>query len=72
MMPDITNNSLSLSPDQVVMTNQASYWIDLLSQTAQQRKATAAASKSLNAAEVEELARAVFSEIAPKARQLSK
>ena len=68
MMPDITNNSLSLSPDQVIMTNQVSYWTDLLSQTAQERKATAAASKSLNAAEVEELARSVFAEIAPKAR----
>jgi DNA-binding GntR family transcriptional regulator len=40
----------------------------VLSQTAQQRKATAAASKSLNPAEVEELARNVFAEIAPKAR----
>src|SRR3990172_10394059 len=68
MMPDITSTSLSLAPDEAGVTSQASYWIDLLSKTAQGRKATAAASKSLNPAEVEELARAVFAEIAPKAR----
>ena len=68
MMPDITHKTLSLTPDQGITTNQDSYWVDLLSRTAQQRKATAAASKSLNPAEVEELARTVFAEIAPKAR----
>lgn len=68
MMPDITNNSLSFPADPAAAARQTSYWIDLLSQTAQQRKAAAAASRSLGPAEVEELARAVFAEIAPRAQ----
>ena len=67
MMPDIVSTSQTLSPDAERNIDKEKYWAEVLSKTAQERKATAAATKSLSAAEVEELARTVFSEIVPKA-----
>src|SRR3990172_34769 len=67
MMPDIVSTSQILSPDAERNDDKEKYWAEVLSKTAQERKATAAATKSLSAAEVEELARTVFSEIVPKA-----
>lgn len=67
MMPDIVSTSQIMSPDSERNNDKEKYWTEILSKTAQERKATAAATKSLSAAEVEELARAVFSEIVPKA-----
>ena len=67
MMPDIVSTSQIMSPDAERNNDKEKYWTEILSKTAQERKATAAATKSLSAAEVEELARAVFSEIVPKA-----
>ena len=67
MMPDIVSTSQTLSPDTEQNIDKEKYWAEILSKTAQERKAIAAATKSLSAAEVEELARTVFSEIAPRA-----
>ncbi|MGH9426177.1 MAG: hypothetical protein ACRD2L_07735, partial [Terriglobia bacterium] len=67
MMPDIVSTSQTLSPDAERNDDREKYWAEVLSKTAQERKATAAATKSLSPAEVEELARLVFSEIAPRA-----
>ena len=67
MMPDIVSTSQTLTADAERSNDREQHWIDILSRTAQERKAIAAATKTLSAAEVEELARLVFSEIAPKA-----
>jgi len=68
MFPNITQNAVPFTPDNTINQDRQAHWEVELSKEAQQRKATAAASKSLNPAEVEALARTVFAEIAPKAR----
>lgn len=67
MMPDIIPTSQALSINTEQMADKIKRWTETLSKAAQDRKATAAATKSLSAPEIEELARKVFAEIANKA-----
>lgn len=57
MFPDITSSSVAMSVDTTLQKDREAAWIAELSKEAQQRKATAAATKTLSPAETEELAR---------------
>lgn len=67
MMPDITSGTLTIHSDVQEAVNKEQPWVDALIKTAKERKAQAAATKSLSASEVEELARTVFNELASQA-----
>ena len=67
MFPDITSSSVAMSVDMTLQKDREAAWIAELSKEAQQRKATAAATKTLSPTETEELARQVFADIATRA-----
>ena len=67
MFPNITQNAVPFTPDNTINQDRQAHWEAELSKEAQQRKATAAATKSLNPTEIEELARQVYDDLAPTA-----
>src|ERR1044072_6639271 len=67
MFPDLTQNAVPFSPDNTLNKGLEAHWVEELSRVAQQRKATAAATKTLTPTETEEMARQVCADIAAKA-----
>ena len=67
MFPDLTQSAVPFAPDNTINKDREAHWIVELSRVAQERKATAAATKTLTPTETEEMARQVFADIAPKA-----
>lgn len=67
MFPDLTQNAVPFTHDNTINKDRESHWITELSRVAQERKATAAAIKTLTPTETEEMARQVYADIAPKA-----
>jgi len=67
MFPNITQNAVPFTPDNTINQDRQAHWEAELSKEAQQRKATAAATKTLTPTEIEELARQVYDDLAPRA-----
>jgi pilus assembly protein CpaF len=67
MFPDFTPASMAVSVDTALLKDREAAWLAELSREAQQRKATAAATRSLGPRETEDLARQVFTDIAARA-----
>src|SRR6266487_5681901 len=67
MFPDLTQNAVPFAPDNTINKDRETHWVTELSRIAQERKATAAATKTLTPTETEEMARQVYADIAPKA-----
>src|SRR5574339_1169125 len=67
MFPDLTQSAVPFAPDNTIKKYHEAHWIVELSRIAQERKATAAATKTLTPTETEELARPVYADIAAKA-----
>src|SRR5215207_1912759 len=67
MFPNLTRNAVPFAPDNTINKDREAHWIAELSSAAQERKATAAATKTLTPTETEEMARQVYADIAPKA-----
>jgi hypothetical protein len=67
MFPNITQNAVPFAPDNTINQDREAHWEAELSKEAQQRKATAAATKTLTPTEIEEMARQVYDDLAPRA-----
>ena len=67
MFPDVTQSAVPFAPDNTINKDREAHWIAELSRIAQERKATAAATKTLTPTETEEMAREVYADIASKA-----
>src|SRR5574338_1116859 len=67
MIPDLTQSAVPFAPDNTINKDREAHWVAELSRIAQERKATAAATKTLTPTETEEMARQVYADIAPKA-----
>src|SRR5574342_1269456 len=67
MFPDVTASAVPFTPDNTINQDRQAHWEAELSKEAQQRKATAAATKTLTPTEIEEMARQVYDDLAPRA-----
>ena len=71
MFPDVTASAVPFTPDNTINQDRQAHWEAELSKEAQQRKATAAATKTLNPTEIEELARLYTNQVLSLEFQLS-